>query len=195
MRNATAMIVLVGLEPPDVANTLPSEQNTLSIWCIRPFPSTTLVIGFTPICIPPMVCRPVGGAVPFREFAVLCAIYSCIGAKAYPVRITRDRIRCRALGYKAPAIMQAEIARRTDGATALSLRQINYTLDALHERKFFARARANERQTFYSHRMGQDELETRLITGKDYSAAFHQRRREHNAEFMARLKQSRRLLK
>jgi len=131
----------------------------------------------------------------YREFAILCAVYSCIGAKAFPVRITRDRIQCRALGYKSPATMQAEIANRTDGATPLSLRQINYTLDALHERQFFARARANERQTFYSHRMGQDELETRLITGKDYSAAFHQRRREHNAEFMARLKQSRRLLK
>src|ERR1700756_4070981 len=67
------MIVLVGLEPPEVVNTLPSAQNTLSIWCIRPFPSTTLVIGFAPICIPPMVCRPVGGAVPLREFAGLCA--------------------------------------------------------------------------------------------------------------------------
>ena len=120
---------------------------------------------------------------------------SCIGAKSYPVRITRARIQCRALGYKSPAIMQAEIAIRTDGAAPLSLRQINYTLDALHERQFFARARANERQTFYSNRMSQGELETQLITGKSYSADFHQRRRQHDAEFMARLKQSRRLLK
>jgi hypothetical protein len=131
----------------------------------------------------------------YREFAVLCAIYSCIGAKKYPVRITRQTIRCRMLGYRSTSIMQAEIANRTDGATPLTPRQINYTLDALHERQFFARARANERQTFYSHRMSHDELETRLITGKGYSAAFHQRRRQHNTEFMARLKQSRRLLK
>ena len=131
----------------------------------------------------------------YREFAILCAIYSCIGAKAYPVRITRDRVQCRMLGYKSPAIMHAELANRTDGATPLSLRQINYTLDALHERRFFARARANERQTFYSHRLTQEELEARLITGKSYSEAFHNQRRQHAVELIAKIKQSKAAIK
>jgi len=131
----------------------------------------------------------------YRELAVLCAIYSCIGAKSYPVRITRERIQCRMLGYKSPAIMQAELANRTDGAKPLSLRQINYTLDALHERQFFARARANERQTFYSHRMSQDELEARLITGKSYSETFHNQRRQRDAELMRKIKQGKAAIK
>ena len=125
----------------------------------------------------------------YREFAALSAIYSCVGAKEYPVRVTRDRIQCRMLGYKTADIMRAEISNRTDGATPLSLRQINYTLDKLHERQFFARARANERQTFYSHRLSQAALEDALITGKSYSAKFHNCRRERDSELMAKIQE------
>jgi len=125
----------------------------------------------------------------YREFSVLAALYSSIGAKKYPVRITRDRIQCRQLGYKSPAIMQVELPKRTDGAKPLSLHQINYTLNALHERRFFARARANERQTFYSHRMTQEQLEEALIAGKAYSRKFHDQRRQRDAALMLKVKQ------
>jgi hypothetical protein len=124
----------------------------------------------------------------YREFAVLCAVYSAIGAKAYPVRIVRETIRCRALGYKSTSMMVAEIGKRTDGSKPLSLHQINYTLDRLHERQFFARARANERQTFYSNRLQQDQLEKALVEGKAYSQDFHQRRLQRDAALMAAIK-------
>jgi hypothetical protein len=127
----------------------------------------------------------------YREFAVLCAIYSCIGGKQYPVRITRQMIQCRMLGYKSPDVMRSEIANRLDGAKPLTLRQINYTVDALHERQFFARARANRRQTFFSNRMTQDELESALIKSKTYSEGFHQRRRQRDAALIEQIKELR----
>jgi hypothetical protein len=125
----------------------------------------------------------------YREFAVLCAVYSAIGAKAYPVRIVRETIRCRALGYKSASMMVAEIGKRTDGGKPLSLHQLNYTLDRLHERLFFARARANERQTFYSNRLQQDQLEKALVEGKAYSQGFHQRRLQRDAALIAAIKE------
>jgi len=131
----------------------------------------------------------------YRELAVLVAVYSCIGAKRYPVRVTRSAIRCRMLGYKSERIMQAELPSRTDGAVALSLSQINRLLNRLHERQFFARARANERQTFYSHRLTQDRLENALVEGKSYSQDFHQRRRLREAALMERIRQSKLAIK
>jgi len=125
----------------------------------------------------------------YREFAVLCAVLSYIGAKKYPVCITRQAIQCRMLGYKSPSIMCTEIAKRKDGAKPLTFRQINYTLDRLHERQFFARARANKRQTYYSIRMTQDQLESALLESKSYSQGFHERRRQRDAELIARIKQ------
>ncbi len=131
----------------------------------------------------------------YREFAVLSAVYSCIGAKSYPVRVTRQQIQCRMLGYKSPAVMQAEIASRTDGATPLTLRQINYTLNALHERGFFARTRANERQTYYSHRMTLEEMEARLLKSKTYSDNFHKERRQRETRFIQEMKASKAAIK
>jgi hypothetical protein len=126
-----------------------------------------------------------GHGISHRELRVLAAVISCIGAKSYPVRITRKAIQCRMLGYKSPSILAAELPNRKDGALPITFRQINYTLDRLHERQFFARARANERQTFYSIRHAQDALEKALVDGKSYSAGFHQRRKDRNSKLMA----------
>jgi hypothetical protein len=83
----------------------------------------------------------------YREFAIFCAILSKIGDKKHGVRIIREQIQQRMLGYKSKPVMQSELGSRTDGATPMTVRQIGYTVDKLHERRFFARARANERQT------------------------------------------------
>jgi hypothetical protein len=125
----------------------------------------------------------------YREFAVLAAIYSCIGAKSYPARVTRKQIQHRALGYKSAKVMDAELSTRTDGELPLTFRQINYVIDKLHERQFFSRGRANERQTFYSTRLDQAQLEDRLLRGKTYSKEFHERRRARNANLMAKIKE------
>jgi hypothetical protein len=125
----------------------------------------------------------------YREFSVLCAIYSCIGSKNHPVRITREMIQSRQLGYKSHRIKEMELPARADGMRSLSLRQIGYTVDALHERGFFSRARANQRQTYYSNRLTQQELEERLVRSKTFSKRFHQIRRDNDRALMERIKQ------
>jgi hypothetical protein len=127
----------------------------------------------------------------YREFAVLCAAYSCIGSKTYPVRVTRDTIRCRMLGYKSATIMAQELSHRTDDLKPLTLRQVNYVLDRLDERRFFARARANERQTFYSIRLRQEQLEQQLVEGKSYRDSFREGRIRRAARLIARVKAKR----
>ena len=124
----------------------------------------------------------------YREFAIFCAMLSQIGDKNSPVRITRNQIQRRMLGYKSDKVMQIELSKRTDGATPLTVRQIGYTVNKLHERKFFARARANERQTFYSIRHTGEELEAALIKSKTYAQTFQADRRQHDMDFMARVK-------
>jgi hypothetical protein len=131
----------------------------------------------------------------YREFAVYCALLSCIGAKEHPVRVIRKQIQCRMLGYKSPSIMGTEIARRKDGAMPLTPRQINYTLDKLYERKFFVRARPNRRQTYYSVRLTQEQLENALVELKTYSQEFHECRRRRDADLIARIKQRRTAIK
>ena len=54
-----------------------------------------------------------GHGITYREFSVLCAIYSVIGDKELAV-ITRERIRRCALGYRTAAILETELhAART----------------------------------------------------------------------------------
>jgi hypothetical protein len=129
-----------------------------------------------------------GRGISYREFAVLCGLYSIIGAKDYPVRVTRDQVRRRMLGYKSAAVADRELAKREDGAKLLTIRQTSSTLEKLHERRFFARARANARQTYYSNRLSQEELEKKLIEGKTYSAKFRQKRIQRDAALMATIK-------
>jgi hypothetical protein len=106
-----------------------------------------------------------GGITP-RELWVLAAIYSVIGRKQGPVRITQDRIRCRALGYKIQAIMAAELSQRMDGAKPLSEWQLRSLLDCLQARKFFARVTYGRRLSYFSHRMSEKELRKAVITFK-----------------------------
>jgi hypothetical protein len=93
----------------------------------------------------------------YRELAVLCAIYCCIGSKKV-ARVTQPRIRRCALGYRTAAIMQAEIARRADGAKPLTVRELRDTIDRLHRNKFFARCTYGNRFTYYSIRLNNEEL-------------------------------------
>ena len=52
-RSAVAMIVRVGLCPPEVGKTAPSATKKLSKWWWRPCSSVTLVLALVPIGIPP----------------------------------------------------------------------------------------------------------------------------------------------
>src|SRR5262249_26446615 len=55
-RRLSAMIVSVGLKPPDETNTEPSATYTFSSSCMRPQRSTTDVAGSLPIRAVPMMC-------------------------------------------------------------------------------------------------------------------------------------------
>jgi hypothetical protein len=135
------------------------------------------------------------GRMTYREFAVIAAIYSTIGAKSYPVRITRETIQHRMLGYKSKAVMKSELASRTDGATPLSIWQIGRTVDSIAERHFFTRARKNRRQTFYSLTLRQDQLEAALMDDLQWSHGYHNRRRQRDEEFMARIQEAKSAIK
>ena len=103
-----------------------------------------------------------------RELFVLAAIFSIVGKKQGPVRITQARIRHRALGYKTNAVCENEISRRRDGAKPLTEWQLRSLIECLHTRKFFARATFAHRLTFYSHRMTDAQLRKAVIEMKTF---------------------------
>jgi DNA-binding MarR family transcriptional regulator len=99
------------------------------------------------------------------------------------------------LGYKSKAVMKSELASRTDGATPLSIWQIGRTVDSIAERHFFTRARKNRRQTFYSLTLRQDQLEAALMDDLQWSHGYHNRRRQRDEEFMARIQEAKSAIK
>jgi len=117
-----------------------------------------------------------------RELAVLAAIYSVIGKKQRPVRITRDTINLRALGYRSKEIARRELPRRSDGAQPLTEWKLRCTIDSLAARKFFRRSTFGRRETFYTNRMGEAEFRAALIARKTRRSAFKkaQRRKDEN---------------
>ena len=124
----------------------------------------------------------------YRELAVLCALYSRIGNAQRPVRIIKAEIRSRMMGYKSLKILGAEIANRGDGARPYTERQVLYTLDELHRRRFFARARANERQTYFSNKMDQGALEKHLFEMKTRDAVFDGNRIARDRSLMDKIR-------
>lgn len=89
------------------------------------------------------------GKFPYRQFAVLCAIQSCLGKKAKFKRITKDRIRFALMGFKSRSIAVQSL--RGD-EKLLSDRQIGIVIDILHSKGFFSRFTYANRQSFYSTR-------------------------------------------
>jgi hypothetical protein len=127
----------------------------------------------------------------WREFSVLAAIYSFVG-KRESAYITRSVIQQRALGYKTAAMMKAEMKHRQDGIKKpMTNAQTNYTLDRLHERRFFARVRRDHWHTYYSTRLTQEELEAKLLNGATYKLKFHQGRVAKDQAFISKVKEAR----
>ena len=140
-----------------------------------------------------------GTGMDYRGFSVLCAIYCVIGRKAYPVLITRDRIRAAALGYKSPKMLFDELgklteagemllAKRTDGARPLTLDQARWTIEKLRDAGHFAKASPNARQTYFSHRMTAAELGDRLLKWKTRPAFKGNVARTADQELQAKIK-------
>jgi hypothetical protein len=80
--------------------------------------------------------------------------------------------------------MEAEISAREDKEKPLTERQVLTTLDSLHSRGFFARMRANARQTYYSHRLAHDEFKKALFEMKTWRAFQRANRIEEDKKIM-----------
>jgi hypothetical protein len=113
-----------------------------------------------------------GRGLTYREFAVLCAIYSVIGNKEL-ANVTRERIRRCALGYHTAAIMGAELPRRTDKGQPLTERQLRDTIARLHRNKFFARCTVARRITYYSIRLDNEAFRKKILDRRTYPNFFH----------------------
>jgi hypothetical protein len=106
-----------------------------------------------------------GKGMSYQELAVLAAIYSKIGSRKGPVRISRDEIWKRAHGFKSDRVFSAEMNGQSPSKTR---RQVRSIIERLYARKFFARVTFAQRHTYYSHRMSPKALEEgvfRLKTG------------------------------
>lgn len=95
------------------------------------------------------------GQFPYRQFAVLCAVQSILGKRAKFKRITKDRIRFAALGYKSKQVAFQELK---SSEKLLTDRQIGVTVDVLHAKKLFSKFTYANRQTFFSTRLDDDGL-------------------------------------
>ncbi|MSR67185.1 MAG: hypothetical protein EXS24_07430 [Pedosphaera sp.] len=132
-----------------------------------------------------------GHGITYREFSVLCAIYSAIGDKELAI-VTRDRIRRCALGYRTAAIMQAELPRRADKAQPLTERQLRDTITRLHRNKFFARCTVARRITYYSIRLDNEAMRKKVLERRTYPGFFHASQAVQDQALTAAIKQKRR---
>lgn len=104
------------------------------------------------------------GKMQYRDFAVLAGVYSVIGEKEFPVRITRQRITAAAMGYKSYAMLTPVIlSAREDKAQPLTEKQLRRTLDTLEVRSLFARVQASKRRVYFSHRMTSAEMSEKIL--------------------------------
>jgi hypothetical protein len=90
---------------------------------------------------------------PYREFAVLCAVWSAIGQASYR-RVTFDKIIRGAYGYGT----EAEFLKLPKTVQPLSRMQVRYAVEKLEERGFFHRCPMNRRHTAYTKRLSRREL-------------------------------------
>jgi len=125
----------------------------------------------------------------YREFSVLCAINSTIGSRLKPMRITEPRIRARAAGFKSWDDVKSELpSEQLIEEELLTPHQVRYTLEKLHQRKFFARARVGAKTVKYMLGVTDDELRAKLLQAETYQARFQMERAKKDAELIAAIR-------
>ncbi len=87
----------------------------------------------------------------WREFAVLAAVYGCIGNKDL-AQFTYERVNFAALGYSS-----TKQASHLQEVPLLSLAQIKYTVRKLGKRGFFFQLLPDGRHMYYSNNLSNDE--------------------------------------
>ena len=98
------------------------------------------------------------GALNPREFAILSAIYSCLGQSSYR-RITCAEIQYRATGCRSKEIFDT-FEKRPE---PYSIKQVRKTVEDLFLKGFFGRFTYRYRETYYSHKLSEDELREKVI--------------------------------
>ena len=98
------------------------------------------------------------GALNPREFAILSAIYSCLGQNDYR-RITSDEIQRRAAGCRSKEIFDTF----EEGPKPYTMKQVRKTVEDLFLNGFFGRFTYRNRETYYSHKLSEDELREKVF--------------------------------
>ncbi len=98
------------------------------------------------------------GALNPREFAILSAIYSCLGQNSYR-QITNSEIQCRATGCRSKEIFDTFKNR----SEPYSMKQVRKTVEDLFLKDFFGRFTYQRRYTYYSHKLSEDELREKVF--------------------------------
>ena len=125
----------------------------------------------------------------YREFSILCAINSVIGDRSTPVRITEGTIRIRAAGYKSFSVVRQELNRdKSRAAQLLTPHKARYTLERLHERRLFARARVRAKTVKYMVGKSDDELRKILLQTETHRSRFKHERARKDRELMMMIK-------
>ena len=126
----------------------------------------------------------------YREFSILCAINSIIGdRRSKPMRITEPSIRVRAAGYKSLTVLNRELVRCPPrSAKLLSPHQVRYTVEKLHQRQFFARARVGARTVKYMVEVNDTQLRALLLQTEIYPSRFREERAQKDRELMTMIK-------
>jgi hypothetical protein len=122
----------------------------------------------------------------YREFSILCAINSVIGnRRSTPRRITEPSIRVRAAGFKSWTIANRELPSNESRKTRLlTPHQVRYTLQRLHERKLFARARVGAKTVKYMIGVSDAALRASLLQTETYHSRFKAERAQKDRELM-----------
>lgn len=108
----------------------------------------------------------VKGEMDYRRFSVMCGVYAVIGSKDY-CRVTRDRIRAGAMGYKSAGMMTPEvIAQRKDGAKPLTENQVRRTLDDLECSTLITRVQVSNRKVVFSNRLSRKEITEKVLASE-----------------------------
>ncbi len=131
--------------------------------------------------------------VSYREFSILCAINSAIGSRSTPVRITEPSVRVRAAGFKSRDVAKSELpSNESRKARLLTEHEVRYTLQKLHQRKFFARARVGAKTVKYMLRITDDQLRALLRQRETYKLHFKAERANKDAELVAAIRSAKR---
>ena len=98
-----------------------------------------------------------GAGLSYREFTVLCAVYSCIGSKPFDL-IRREQISMRIRGAWSAKVL-ARLRSGNKAPPELSLDRLRYTLDQLEGRSLLTRISGpSKRDVFYTRILTVDQL-------------------------------------